>query len=163
MAFCDKSNINTKYCKCRKCKQAVVKKGAKDLATLERQLPALMERADHIRITANVYMNYESNGRTGMEMFLNDLAGLPLPEFSKNQAEAKYDEKSNLVSPYYAWQATIYLAADDPAIKEIEEVYGPDKVKPQGSGVVVHSNALAKAILSMKTTELPVQSVSQTA
>ena len=151
MEFCKTTKVNKKYCSCKKCKKAIIKKGPEDQATLKRQLPALGSREYEVKISVNVYMNYESAGHTGMEIFQKDLEGLALPEFKENNAKAKYNESGILVSPYYAWQATISLQAGDPAIDEIKAIYGEDKAKKGKNGeVLVHSNAIAKTLLALR-------------
>ncbi len=148
--FCKDTKINSKYCKCKRCTRATFKVGATDGNRLQRRMPVLAKRFDSAMVKANVYVNYEAKGSDGMEIFHRDLSGLPLPVFSRNNAKAKHDDKGNITSPYYAWQATVYIPKGDPVLNEIASVYGNDKIKSQGSMALVHSNELAKTILGMR-------------
>lgn len=141
MLFCKSTKINIRVCPCIKCKKNAIKTG--NLSNLYN----ITSGFESIKV--NVYINYVREGRSGLDIFIDDLAGLEIPKYKENRVTPKFNDRGDMVSPYYAWQATIYIKKGSPAANEIAAIYG-NKFKEENDMMVIHSNALAKTILRMK-------------
>lgn len=106
-------------------------------------------KASGKKVQINVYMNFRKDGKNGEEIFLEEMAAAgikDIPEYHRNNVEAKYDSKGNMVSPWFAWQGTVTL----PEINadQVANLVKSPNVRKVADTLVIHSNELTRNVLA---------------